>query len=73
MAVREEERLNAAVEWQLEREEEEDEWYVDALAVFTNWGRKGQYRLNRWKRSFESDLLRKNHHLVCRKETPHAL
>ena len=24
-----------------EREAEEDEWYVDALAVFTNWGRKG--------------------------------
>ncbi len=38
---REEERLNAAVGWPLEREAEEDEWYVDALAVFTNWGRKG--------------------------------
>jgi ribosomal protein S18 acetylase RimI-like enzyme len=38
---REEERLNAALGWQLEREAEEDEWYVDALAVFTNWGRKG--------------------------------
>jgi ribosomal protein S18 acetylase RimI-like enzyme len=38
---REEERLNTAVGWQLEREAEEDEWYVDALAVFTNWGRKG--------------------------------
>ena len=38
---REEERLNAAVGWQLEREAEEDEWYVDALAVFTNWGREG--------------------------------
>jgi ribosomal protein S18 acetylase RimI-like enzyme len=38
---REEERLNAAFGWQLEREAEEDEWYVDALAVFTNWGRKG--------------------------------
>jgi ribosomal protein S18 acetylase RimI-like enzyme len=38
---REEERLNAAIGWQLEREAEEDEWYVDALAVFTNWGRKG--------------------------------
>ena len=37
---REEERLNAAVGWQLERESEEDEWY-DALAVFTNCGRKG--------------------------------
>jgi ribosomal protein S18 acetylase RimI-like enzyme len=41
MAGREEERLNAALGWQLEREAEEDEWYVDALAVFTNWGRKG--------------------------------
>jgi ribosomal protein S18 acetylase RimI-like enzyme len=38
---REEERLNAAVGWQLEREAQEDEWYVDALAVFTNWGRRG--------------------------------
>ena len=38
---REEERLNAAVGWPLEREAEEDEWYVDALAVFTNWGCKG--------------------------------
>jgi ribosomal protein S18 acetylase RimI-like enzyme len=38
---REEERLNAALGWPLEREAEEDEWYVDALAVFTNWGRKG--------------------------------
>jgi ribosomal protein S18 acetylase RimI-like enzyme len=38
---REEERLNAAVGLQLERESEDDEWYVDALAVFTNWGRKG--------------------------------
>ena len=38
---REEERLNAAVGWPLEREAEKDEWYVDALAVFTNWGRKG--------------------------------
>ena len=34
---------------------------------------QGQYRLNKWKRSFVSDILRKNHHLVCRKETPHAL
>ena len=38
---REEERLNAAIGWRLEREAEEDEWYVDALAVFTDWGRKG--------------------------------
>ena len=38
---REEERLNAALGWPLEREAAEDEWYVDALAVFTNWGRKG--------------------------------
>lgn len=38
---REEERLNAAVGWQLEREAEQDEWYVDALAVFTTWGRQG--------------------------------
>jgi ribosomal protein S18 acetylase RimI-like enzyme len=38
---REEERLNAASGWQLEREANDDEWYVDALAVFTNWGRKG--------------------------------
>ena len=38
---REEGRLNAAIGRPLEREAQEDEWYVDALAVFTNWGRKG--------------------------------
>ena len=38
---REEERLNAAVGFPLAREAEEDEWYVDALAVFTPWGLKG--------------------------------
>jgi ribosomal protein S18 acetylase RimI-like enzyme len=38
---RDEERLNAAVGWQLEHEAEDDEWYVDALAVFKDWGRKG--------------------------------
>ena len=38
---REEERLNAAIGWQLEREARDDEWYVDALAVFKNWSHKG--------------------------------
>jgi ribosomal protein S18 acetylase RimI-like enzyme len=38
---REEERLNAAIGGWLEREAHDDEWYIDALAVFTNWGRKG--------------------------------
>jgi ribosomal protein S18 acetylase RimI-like enzyme len=38
---RDEARLNAAVASWLEREAEDDEWYVDALAVFSNWGRKG--------------------------------
>ena len=38
---REEKRLNADIGWWLEREANDDEWYVDALAVFTNWGRKG--------------------------------
>ena len=38
---REEKRLNAASGWQLECEANDDEWYVDALAVFTNWGRQG--------------------------------
>src|SRR5205823_7506636 len=38
---REEARLNAAVGSWLEREAEDDEWYVDALAVFSNGGRKG--------------------------------
>lgn len=38
---REEARLNAAVGNWLEREAADDEWYVDALAVFTNWGRQG--------------------------------
>ncbi len=40
-AGREEERLNAAIGWQLAREAADDEWYVDAVAVFTNWGRHG--------------------------------
>ncbi len=38
---REEARLNAAVGSWLEREAQDDEWYVDALAVFSNWGLKG--------------------------------
>jgi len=38
---REEERLNAAIGWPLERESQEDEWYADALAVFTGWGHQG--------------------------------
>lgn len=38
---REEERLNAAIGWQIEREAHEDEWYADALAVFAAWGRRG--------------------------------
>src|SRR5436305_13403810 len=37
---REEARLNAAVGSWLQREAQDDEWYVDALAVFRNWGRK---------------------------------
>jgi ribosomal protein S18 acetylase RimI-like enzyme len=38
---RDEARLNAAVGIRLEQEAEEDEWYVDALAVFSNWTRQG--------------------------------
>src|SRR6266487_4658142 len=38
---RDEARLNAAVGSWLEREAQDDEWYVDALAVFSNWDRKG--------------------------------
>src|SRR6516225_1426099 len=38
---RDEARLNAAVGSWLEREAEDDEWYVDALAVLKNWGGKG--------------------------------
>ncbi len=38
---RDEARLNAAVGSWLEREAVDDEWYVDALAVFKNRGRKG--------------------------------
>jgi ribosomal protein S18 acetylase RimI-like enzyme len=38
---RDEARLNAAVGSWLEREAQDDEWYVDALAVLRNWGRKG--------------------------------
>lgn len=41
MAGREEEQLNTAIGWQLEREARDDEWYVDALAVFSTWGRQG--------------------------------
>jgi ribosomal protein S18 acetylase RimI-like enzyme len=36
-----EERLNAAVGSWLEREAKDDEWYVDALAVLKNCGRRG--------------------------------
>lgn len=38
---RDEERLNAGSGWRLEREAQDDEWYVDALAVLMNWGRQG--------------------------------
>jgi ribosomal protein S18 acetylase RimI-like enzyme len=38
---RDEARLNAAVASWLAREAEDNEWYVDALAVFSNWSRKG--------------------------------
>ncbi len=38
---REEARLNAAIGWPLEHESQEDEWYADALSVFTEWGREG--------------------------------
>src|SRR5258707_13821576 len=38
---RDEARLNAAVGSWLEREAQDDEGYVDALAVLINWGRKG--------------------------------
>lgn len=38
---RDEVRLNTAAGRWLEREAEDDEWYVDALAVFTAWGRRG--------------------------------
>jgi ribosomal protein S18 acetylase RimI-like enzyme len=38
---RDEARLNAAVGGWIEHEAQDDEWYVDALAVFTEWGRKG--------------------------------
>jgi ribosomal protein S18 acetylase RimI-like enzyme len=38
---RDEARLNAAVGGRLEREAQDDEWYVDALAVLATWGRRG--------------------------------
>ena len=38
---RDEARLNAAVGNWLEREAQDEEWYIDALAVFKNWGHKG--------------------------------
>jgi ribosomal protein S18 acetylase RimI-like enzyme len=38
---RDEARLNAAIGSWLEREAQNDEWYIDALAVFKNWGHKG--------------------------------
>jgi hypothetical protein len=31
-----------------------------AWATLDNSTRKGQYRLNKWKRSIQSDILRKN-------------
>ncbi|GHO42411.1 GNAT family N-acetyltransferase [Ktedonospora formicarum] len=33
--------LNTAIGNWLEREALDDEWYIDALAVFQNWGRQG--------------------------------
>ena len=38
---RDEPRLNAAVGSWLEREAQDDEWYVDALAVLKDWERQG--------------------------------
>jgi ribosomal protein S18 acetylase RimI-like enzyme len=38
---RDEARLNAAVGPWLEHEAEDEEWYVDALAVFQDWSRRG--------------------------------
>ena len=38
---RDEARLNTAAGGWLEREAQDDEWYIDALAVFKNWGHKG--------------------------------
>ncbi len=38
---RDEARLNAATGKWLEHEAQDDEWYVDGLAVFSNWGHKG--------------------------------
>ncbi len=38
---RDEGRLNAAIGNWLEHEAQDDEWYVDALAVLMHWGRQG--------------------------------
>ena len=38
---RDEARLNAAIGSWLEREAQDDEWYIDALAVLKNWSHKG--------------------------------
>lgn len=38
---RDEVGLNSAIGSWLEREAKDDEWYVDALAVFKNWSRQG--------------------------------
>jgi len=38
---RDEARLNAAAGSWLRREAQDDEWYIDALALFKNWGHKG--------------------------------
>lgn len=38
---REEPALNAAIGHWLAREAQDDEWYIDALAVFNNWSREG--------------------------------
>lgn len=38
---RDEERLNDAVGPWLQHEAHDDEWYIDALAVFSNWARQG--------------------------------
>ena len=33
--------VGLVLRWRLEHEAEDDEWYVDALAVLKDWGRKG--------------------------------
>lgn len=56
---RDEARLNAAVGIGLEQEAADDEWYVDALAVFRNWSHQG---IGSWLLHWAEQQARQHHY-----------